>query len=675
MVLDDGSRLNNPEQPPAERRESSEDSDLASPVDRAAAVVADMLVFLPIVAVFVAPFRRYAIEAQLLGHDEAWLHSIGIAGVISVFSIILFQTICIALFGATPGKRFMGIKVVSVWDGRRPRPLEAFLRSILWCMDLIMVAPLAAIFGNEKRRPFHDRAADTIVINVHPKRRGFPPPTLPEMSVASGFQAAVMTVLTMVLAAQVLRPLSNSREELIESLEASGRLCKEVSEARAEWPAGPSRLSVAVSLLAADALDEDCLRQEAEFALWSNEEKPLAYLAKGLTESENEVQREKYLDKACAAKTNKDPICQTVSFLRALDKQGDVVDPADPEQKVDKTESENEIDAVVASLDDESPTYLKIWAIQHFMDTHRYPGALQLLDQILPQKKLGLFLARERAKALWQIGERAESRTALRTSIDLLGPANRMELSRWFCAQETAGGTCHEDAQFPCRVLAETVQHAPDLMAMPGVSATFVRAEICQHDGPINEQWANEIAEKIPEKTGKEFVHALAQLETNEKSEGLRVLRRLASDKDDEDPYFLEANLKLADLARSVNDLAPIRQRWAELSDRSDSWRGLGLKLVQRLGSLGAWNEALTLGLKILEPQNLDRQLYRLLIVSAYRAGNEQLALGFLERLAANDRRIGAIVEAADTRAPANVQQDEYDKVLSELVAKKGSAR
>lgn len=664
MVSDDPYYVKKVEPVPPETEEPTLDDQIASPIDRAAAVVADFLVVSPVIAVVVAPFRRAAIEADLLGNSSALANAYYTAAFAALLAFLLFKTICHAAFGATPGQRFMRLEVVSVWTGEKPRPMEAFIRALVWCLDCVLVAPLAALYGNEKRRPLHDRAADTIVISTDLKRKRTGPPTLPEMSIAGGFQAAVLTALSISICVQILRPASTSDELLVRGLEAEGKLCKEVGEAHGEWAKGPSRLNVALTLFAAGALDSDCLRQEADFALWAEEEKSLGYLAKALTEEPEK--KERYFDKACPE--GKSDVCRTVSFLRALEIKNEFEDPTNPEQKASRVESENELASLIAALDGKSPAYLQIWAVKDLMQNSQYADAVAMMDQIAPQKKLGLFLARERAMALWQMGETEKSQAAFRASIPLLAPSGRVELARWFCSEETVGGTCSSvSTASACSALQDVVDRTPNLMMVSGVSAAYVRTELCKNGGKIDSDRAREISEQIPEKSGQRFIAALASLGRGEEKEALDELEKLATSRDDDDPFYLEANLKLVDLAENAADLKPLLARWNALKPESDSWRGLGLKITSRLGAFGHWNEALEIGMKLLRTQSLDRKLHEALVVSAYRAGQIETAKRFLQRLSAPGE--------ATLREPASEKSEtEFEKVARDLSSRKGGA-
>jgi uncharacterized RDD family membrane protein YckC len=75
-------------------------------------------------------------------------------GLFALQSMVLTATI-----GMTLGKRLCGIRVVRL-DGRPVGPLWALVRTLL------IVAVVPALFWDRDHRGLHDRAAETVVINL-----------------------------------------------------------------------------------------------------------------------------------------------------------------------------------------------------------------------------------------------------------------------------------------------------------------------------------------------------------------------------------------------------------------------------------------------------------------------------------------------------------------------------
>lgn len=59
--------------------------------------------------------------------------------------------------GYTLGHRIVGLKVLSL-DGRRPRPFQVLVRTVLLCLFL------PAMFWDKDGRSLHDKAAGTLIV-------------------------------------------------------------------------------------------------------------------------------------------------------------------------------------------------------------------------------------------------------------------------------------------------------------------------------------------------------------------------------------------------------------------------------------------------------------------------------------------------------------------------------
>jgi hypothetical protein len=76
----------------------------------------------------------------------------------AVLVLIVLNTICIGLFGQTPGMAVTRVRCVSLADGGAIGLARAFVRAIL----LALLIP--AVFMDADGRGLHDRAANSVVI-------------------------------------------------------------------------------------------------------------------------------------------------------------------------------------------------------------------------------------------------------------------------------------------------------------------------------------------------------------------------------------------------------------------------------------------------------------------------------------------------------------------------------
>ena len=142
---------------------------LAAPAPRFGARAIDFaIVATPALAVVASSYHDVAGQLQLDTPD--WLLAAFVAfGMIWEFAFV-------ALFGRTPGKMLLGLRIVRYTDGQRPDPLQSALRSIVpWTMFALPIGPFAvgaflAIYGTglagELHRGVPDQAGGTLVIST-----------------------------------------------------------------------------------------------------------------------------------------------------------------------------------------------------------------------------------------------------------------------------------------------------------------------------------------------------------------------------------------------------------------------------------------------------------------------------------------------------------------------------
>ena len=87
---------------------------LALPFDRLAALIADLVLFLPISSLVMAFFKKEMILIQLTG-TEVQLHAYLLFYVFVFFILaFLYQSFFLILIGRSPGKYFFGLKILDI---------------------------------------------------------------------------------------------------------------------------------------------------------------------------------------------------------------------------------------------------------------------------------------------------------------------------------------------------------------------------------------------------------------------------------------------------------------------------------------------------------------------------------------------------------------------------------
>ncbi|HVK62506.1 MAG TPA: RDD family protein, partial [Bdellovibrionales bacterium] len=581
-----------------------------------------------------------------------------------VLSFIVYQTAFVFLTGATPGKKAFGLKIESIWGADvKLTAMSAFLRAIVMCLEALCLGfPWLAIYGNDRRRPFHDRIADTVVV-AGPRRRRIGPPTLQEISFASGCIAAVLTVFSLVLTYQILlyqRGVTGAK--LMSELEENGNLCKAVGEAELDWipeakGKSPSRLAVAVSLFEAGIVDETCLKLEADFSLWRPGDKSLSYLARALSEENDPQMAETYFEKVCQ-ENGKSDACIASRLLREPESKTE--DAVEDEEKTEVAHRETEIEKALKAIGPNSEPFLKVIAIQNLRDSGRNSEALAMLDRFPPQRALGGFVSMERAKIMWALERYADSHLVMRTAIDGLSPTDRVDLSRWFCSNETWRMGCSQEAKESCDLLAAAVETDEELLREPPIAAAYVRGVACE-DGKTDFEQAEK---RLIGEDSKKFMQALKHLVTNRRREAIELLRGLAGSTGEESGIFAaEATAKLIAIADSIEELTWARMRWSDLDSDAEAWQMLGRQLIKRYNTMKKWDESIEVGLKLKDANAIDRETARDMVIASYRGGYPAMALHYIDQ--AQIRKTNSEV----SRAPASTVVDEFDEVVGLLQA------
>lgn len=610
---------------------------VASPRDRLAATVADFIVFIPILALTIAPFSREAREARLLGAEEAWNSAFLSALVAGFLTLLVYQTLTVLIFGATPGKLALGLRVVSISTPylQRPRPIEAFLRALFWCIEVCLLGvPWLAVFSNERRRPMHDRVADTAVITDSKQRRAIPPePTLAEMSLASGFQSATLTVFAIVLAMQITRIQNQyaSLETQIVRLESEGRLCPEVQEAIDKssirrLDSIKDRLETALTLYISGAVESVCLEAEAELALWRNQETFLAYLAKGVS-IEDAEKASAYFEKACdGAKTS--DVCKAVSLL-----QGSARDDKENAERDREAENQREREAlkIIAAIDEKSPDYLRALAVRHLIDRRDDEMVLSYLDATDKFDGARDFAAQERAKTLWRLGRKSESRAAMTSAFFLLNPEARLSLAQWFCRQEILNDGCSSaQGAAACLQVHEAVNENEAWLHRPEVASAYLHTVHCT--AKDESEVLESLKERIPYKSGKRLADILLKVKRGERQEAIRDLVDLLNGtRNTRNAFFTDANVFLASIAKSLDEIETVQTSWSRMEERSEGWPLVGRSLLKNLVRLGAWDSAVAAGLKLRQVDRFDSESLQLTLLAAKRSGRTQIEQALAE--------------------------------------------
>ena len=135
---------------------------------RFVAVIIDSLLLTALMIPFLIAIFVFMSKMSMSGETPSPLAMIVIAGSYLVITLIglLYQLIFIGKKGATPGKKFMKLRVTFP-DGTYPIGIgKAFLRMIGYMLSgmICYIGFLMVIFDKEQHRALHDKIAGTVVI-------------------------------------------------------------------------------------------------------------------------------------------------------------------------------------------------------------------------------------------------------------------------------------------------------------------------------------------------------------------------------------------------------------------------------------------------------------------------------------------------------------------------------
>ena len=578
----------------------------ASPLDRFASGVIDyLIVAMPFVYLILAPFERITKETALYS-DQASTTFTTVFAVLSGCSfIILYQSLLIWAWGGTVGQLILGLRVRSIWADEKIRLSQAFLRATLWGVSWLMLGvPLLAIFSNRLRRPFHDRVADTYVISTR-SERAVKAPTLRESALIRSLMWALCAMLVFVLGNVVVSSFRgfDQQKDLISTLESEDTLCELVSEAQADWPqkneAPADRLSVAMSLFAAGAIDRKCLQAEVENLHKLDEAGPGLYLVKSFVYSDRPELSDKYLDRVCSRFADS-PECHMSVVIRAV---------ADEDWDTMQSEFEH--------LKKSGLVYPAIWAVKQYLRHEDYQSAEVFLDEIPDSRALSEFINPSRAKILWALNRRDEASGVESVAYSTLGVESKLELSSYMCF-EKIWFNCDAASEHSCETFSKIANGYDDVLGSTEASLAFLRLYECKGG-------ANPNYEKILNFPLNENVKALAAALNSPGTDGFTDL---LDEADTSGPFAAEVSRRLVERAKSVSLLKQLEAEWRD-RPATRSWQKVGATLFRKFYDMHEYKlgtEVADLMNSQIDPAPANKNLFEKFIVSAFKSGDVEHA-------------------------------------------------
>ncbi len=630
---------------------------LASPWDRVASVVADGVMLIPLLTLAVSRLQRESLLLRLEQKDTSLL--VVQAASLILILILAYQTAMTALWGATLGQNFLKLKVKSVWRNEKPGWMPSFMRSLIWlAQGLAFFVPLLSVFSNSKRRAFHDRISDTIVV-VERENKSVGSPNATEASLVQGIQAAILAFTGVMILIALKGALSNQltneltpelRSQLsLQQLEDRNLLCAAVGEAQKEWSQQPTaRMNVALSLFAAGEIDETCLSTEADHALWRGTDPQMGYFAKAMLTVNEAETYDAYKGHLCSDEntvqgenTRKQKAGQTdnnsSSYHEGLCKLLEVV------QEGKKTDI-----PLVPGFD-----FSRIWKIKIALEQQNVNELLSLTEAVPPNPQLAYFFNSARLKSLWLANQREAALANFSTVIGGYDSIKKVEISSWLCVAQSEN-TCPQksiqaDSASPCQMVVREVENHKEMLESAEATLAYIRSSLCQKTEST--LWRERVT--LPEAR-----HYLEGLKAYER-EGLRAARvhfeKIFSEVETDNLFLLEAEKRWIEIGRTTQELEPLIERLTK-QGHSESTLRLATQLVKKLSILGAVEQAVAVGETMIENDEQEPKMASVDAVDRVVRHNHQ------EILKKN----------SNLRLPASV---ELNRVIHQLSKKKSSSK
>lgn len=143
---------------------------VATVSDRLMAFFLDALLLSPLASLLVAPLTGWIKQlSQFADWESGSLASmVGSWVVLWLILFVLLQAHFLALWGATPGKWILRLRVVPL-DATRAflSPNQCLLRTSLWLLSILALGiPFLEVLSHRRRRAIYDRAADCEVVSL-----------------------------------------------------------------------------------------------------------------------------------------------------------------------------------------------------------------------------------------------------------------------------------------------------------------------------------------------------------------------------------------------------------------------------------------------------------------------------------------------------------------------------
>ncbi|MCB0414633.1 MAG: RDD family protein, partial [Bdellovibrionales bacterium] len=565
---------------------------IAKPMDRFGAFLIDTFsVLMPLTTLLTATTKKDLVKSQLInqsGADHVLFFSML---AISLFSVIFYQTIMTWKFGATIGKLFFGLRVVNIWTHKAPSLYQAFMRSCFWCLEsLLFFIPNLSILSHQKRRPFHDRAVETVVVSIKAIRSSTPNPL--EQAIAHAGYASLVVTMGLFSLGFMMRfsdelQKYQSEEEVYGYNQETYSLCDDVDKEMKVWnfqkkdQERVKRLNVSMSLYAAGIIGEECLEKEVDYAIEKDKDKGLAYLAKSFVYKDVVEVSNEYLNRVCKDEPNS-RACLLSQAILAWD--------SEHWQKVYAEINDNDL----------THDFLNIWSIQYSYKSGDFKAAKDLIQKTHLRGDLSQYLNSVRTKVYYGLDQTKESEVAQEFVFDSVAESRKVDLAGWICFHELQN-SCDKSNGRSCEIFYKAAKEDKEYLEDEKLGLAYVRYNECQ-----DEKGLASLQRDIHVAGARLLVEAIVAGKKGEVDRQNFLLLYLAKDKKLNSSVRLEALSRLfkkMDAPKLKEELPQLVDLWMGY-EPSLQWKIIGQNIFDNLLDRHMNEYSLMVGTKLRDYQN-----------------------------------------------------------------------
>lgn len=593
----------------------------AVPIDRLGAFFIDSLIAYSIAGLVSAPLQKNLAEAQIIGDTGKILFYGVLVFVLNLVIFLAYQSVSMFFYKQSVGQKIFAIKVVGIWTGKPLCFFRLLKRNVFLILELPFLLPFTAIFTDPNRRIFHEKVSDSITITD--SERYATKPTPQEKSFMKGLLIPAylwifaISVSIFSAGAQYLLEEDSWLAELSSAIPH----CEQVLNSMESWPRDSeehkSRLMVALSLYSAGQVSKECLLSEADAAFLKNKELDHAYLAKAFALEEVVELSDEYLKKVCEDNDQS----EACLFSKLINYWAD----SDWEKA----------NLVVNALVPGGKSYVRNYAIEHYMGRKQYSKAYDLIEKQSGNTHLRNFLAVHRTKALWNLGKEMEAETSFIASRTSLSESTARKEQAWLC-WKSLKNSCQAADTSICKTLPHSA-YIEGQLSDEEVLARVNLMECEQSKEPIEK--IRSFAGKAKE-SSKIFLNAYLQ---NSKEAYLDALREELINRHSSSINY-EIVDRLAKKAISARELRFLEAYLLTNNHFAPEWESSIISVVDAYYRLGANKFAQDLARVSLERFDENQNFKRNLILNAYNKSDE----GWIKALSDNFK---------SSRAPASVKK------------------